>query len=496
MASTQIGGFVLANDAQATPELYSVITGSTSDDILAWVEPGLLNELRSAFQSSNPFATLDEGRTCWRKLLQSALHFLKINDRRERAYLVKTQPKLSSNKTTWETPGARENQQANVYGFNELYDYFEQFSHFESMLYGAEHYYRDHLLHPLNVWLIGLHILSKAATSFTCRVSKHARIAAAPFARPEWENPEASDFELSTAELAAMWTIAALTHDLGYPLEKVERINDQLEQMLAKFGRIEFSRSRFTFQTQHDHLVRQLLQIISSRTVHCGAGADGWRTHVRSKYLAKFAKSWEMFDHGIVSALILMKALTYFLESDCCLDESATLNLEDARQFAIRGEVLHAIAAHTAPKIYHLSASTLPFLLVLCDELQEWGRPTMAEMRVGCLTGMARKVEIDTLLMPSGEESTIACSLHYKEADYQRQEEHAKRVFRAWHERLRPALYDVNRRMTFRWDLKFENSPAPWSFVLDTREDVFRQMAATKPNGSAFAFLEPRDVLA
>ena len=37
-----------------------------------------------------------------------------------------------------------------------------------------------------------------------------------------------------------MWAIIALTHDLGYPLEKVEKINDRLELMLSEFGKIGF----------------------------------------------------------------------------------------------------------------------------------------------------------------------------------------------------------------------------------------------------------------
>ena len=46
----------------------------------------------------------------------------------------------------------------NVYGINDLFEYFKQFSKFESTLYGADKYYRDHLVHPILVWIIGLHI--------------------------------------------------------------------------------------------------------------------------------------------------------------------------------------------------------------------------------------------------------------------------------------------------------------------------------------------------
>ncbi|GAI92790.1 unnamed protein product, partial [marine sediment metagenome] len=41
-------------------------------------------------------------------------------------------------------------------------------------------------------------------------------------------------------------------------------------------------------------------------------------------------------EHGIVSSLILLRSLSYFLETDLLLDQQSDLKVEDARQFAIR----------------------------------------------------------------------------------------------------------------------------------------------------------------
>ena len=67
-----------------------------------------------------------------------------------------------------------------------------------------------------------------------------------------------------------------------------------------------------------------------------------------------------------------MKWLVYFLESDYDLTQSKALKKEDARQFIIRREALRAIAIHTCPDIYHLRSNTFSFLLIICDDLQEW----------------------------------------------------------------------------------------------------------------------------
>ena len=317
---------------------------------------------------------------------------------------------------------------------------------------------------------------------------------ASDHADPNPEPPQdrfISSLYISTAELSAMWAIIALTHDLGYPLEKVEKINDRLELMLSEFGKIGFLRSSFTFQTQHDHMVRVMLDLISSivcikpgSQVEVDANKNilkEWATRLRTKYHTKFSKSWEMFDHGIVSSLLLLKSLTFFIESDLSSDSHSKLSGEDARQFTVRSEILHAIASHTTPKIYHLSANALAFLLVLCDELQEWGRPRMTELRSGRLKSGAEKVIIDYCTI-TPIESSISCSLHYDDKlSPPQQSENAKRVFKAWHERLRPAVDDTKRLMHFTWNLHFPGNVIPWVFDLNTKKDVFNQLQCHGP---------------
>lgn len=431
---------------------------------------------------------LDRLQKIWKALLVDAIHFLKINDKREREYFSK-----DKKKTTMDTDGAEAAAINSVYGIEELFGYFKQFSDFESILYGTDKYYRDHVTHPIKVWLIGQHILAKFGSTFSFSVGgKHIPVKDAKHADDSFEPPQdrvLDSLYISTAELSAMWAIIALTHDLGYPLEKVEKINDRLATMLNEFGKIGFSRSSFTFQTQHDHLVRVMLNLISS-TVCTEASPDSngkkseiqkWATRVRTKYHTKFSKSWEMFDHGIVSSLLLLKSLTFFIESDLSTDIHSKLSGEDARQFTVRSEILHAIASHTTPKIYHLSANTLSFLLVLCDELQEWGRPRMTELRSGRLKSGAKTIEIEECSITSSD-SSICCSILYDdEFTVEQQKEHAKRIFKAWHERLRPAVDDTKRIMHFRWKLKFKGNAIPWVFDLDTKREVFKQLECNGP---------------
>jgi hypothetical protein len=406
--------FILANKKVSSAKLYNILSQANPEfpeKYLAFLAPARIEQLNTIFHQDNvkeKLKCLKTLRGLWRNVLIDAIYFLRINDTREKAFFDIND---SKNKTTMKSEGVAELAEQNVYGINDLYKYFEQFSEFESTLYGADKYYRDHLVHPILVWIIGLNVLKEYGKNFNIRVCSNAKIIASDCALPEWfTSDEEIDLELkiSTAELSAMWTIIALTHDLGYPLEKVEKINDQLEKMLSQFGKIGFSRSRFNFETQHDHLVRFLLDFISSVAKPIVKTFGGtynpkdkgsedsedkyrWITHKRTKYFTKFSKSWEMFDHGIVSSLILLKSLTFFIESDHSSDFYEKLKKEDARQFSIRSEILHSIAAHTTSKIYHLATNNLPFLLILCDDLQEWARPTLGDMRDG-IKGSAKKV--------------------------------------------------------------------------------------------------------
>ena len=493
--------------------IFNINDAANAPNVLAFLRENTLTTLKTKF--SNPeraqtsFKSTDSLRGTWKTLLLDAIYFLRINDYRENHFFEDIE---RINKTKMRSEGVPESISSNVYGIEELVEYFAQFSDFESTLYGADKYYRDHIVHPLNVWFIGLHIIKEYGKCFKLRVMNEISVEDCDCAKREWfetkialqkdkgqaapdgdkpgekELPtESGGCRLSLAELAAMWTVVALTHDLGYPLEKVEKVNEKLEKMLSKFGKIGFSRFRFNFEIQHDHLVRFLLNLISALAKPLRKpdkeneyDFTKWRTHIRTKYYSKFSKSWEMFDHGIVSSLLLLKSLTFFIESDFCSEHNEPLSREDARQFAIRSEILHAMASHTTAKIYHLSPDNLPFLLILCDDLQEWSRPTLGDMKIG-IKGDAVSVQLQKFEINEGG-SSIHCLINYPECDYDDQQEHAIRVFKVWLERFRPALDDKERSIDFFWEIQFGNDTA-WSFRLDTSQrKIFKTFIYKRPN--------------
>lgn len=101
---------------------------------------------------------------------------------------------------------------------------------------------------------------------------------------------------------------------------------------------------------------------------------------IQPKYYLKYTKSLEKNKHGIISAVIIYKMLLYFIESDFNLNDDYVYNMENARQFYIRREILRSIASHTCSDIYNIKNTTFSSLLFICDEMQEWGRKSWNDL--------------------------------------------------------------------------------------------------------------------
>ena len=294
------------------------------------------------FQYDKDFRLLHEYLLeLWPLVLTDALQGLKRHDRRE------YNPD-NEHMDTFFDPASL--------GTTELMEVLTGFSDFEGMLYGASpDRYRDHVAHSFKVWIIGHGILNSC---FNAQLSSE-------------------DYEITENEWECMWAITALCHDVGYPLSHIEKINDKARSTLKKQGLMHQADLSFTFSQQmmpfHDTIIKMMASDPVKKTCR------RYYTHLQNKYYLKLLKSFDRLDHGIISSLLISKALVYFLESDYSHDSRKHLDQEDVRQFFIRREILRAIAAHTCQDIYHLTFDNLSILLYLIDEIQCWGRPTLEQ---------------------------------------------------------------------------------------------------------------------
>jgi len=253
------------------------------------------------------------------------------------------------------------------FGIIEIKEYFEKFSKFEEILYGTDRYYRDHSLHVIRVFFLGFYLLSSKLSdesdfeinfeSIEIRSSKCLK----------------RNF-ISIDEMQAIWTIIALAHDLGYPIEMIEKINKKITGLIKYYGPSGIEEFKYHLPLQNQFLNDFILKFISSKLTQ-KEKEDEYYTVIQNKYYLKFAKAFENFSHGIMSCILLMKHLVYFKESDYSHSRLNFLVERDAIQFLIRRTILRSIASHDNQDIYHIFPNNFLFLLVFCDDLQEWDRP-------------------------------------------------------------------------------------------------------------------------
>lgn len=409
----------------------------------------------------------EAAKELWKELLIDTICLLKLNDSREKVY---SDIPIDDMKAFSEHFDQIRNRTS--HGIDELLLYYDDFVAYESVLYGTEKYYRDHIEHVLQVWGVGIGLIFEDKPVILNDI-QHLKFNSE--IRFHKENKGAPNV-ISQSELWAMWTIIALCHDLGYPIEKTSKINQHVRKIISQFGCLSFNELDFSFDLLNSFIVEKFINISSSKAMYID-GAQEHRTKIQHKFRDKFAKSLEDYKHGMFSGLLLFKKLVYFLETDYGPDDNP-LSDEDLRQFMIRREILRAICGHTCPKIYHLDLNTLSFLLILCDEIQEWNRPRLAELLDHRLDNFVPTNCIKKFDVTNGDSNK--CEVHiesnYGDMKFDPQKNKSLlealvvKKFKNFNYLLRTAKDDTRRKIVFQWDILF--SEISYSFKLDSDESA------------------------
>ena len=318
-----------------------------------------LKELKKSIRDDDDdyhiFNYIDIIKDTWKIIIGKSIKCLRFFDTRE--------PFLS-----------HPNKRPIAYGVNELSNYFEYYSDFESMLYGGGKYYRDHVVHVFRVWLLGLACLLDNNADYLNKITIQ------------------QDIKINPLEKVSIWSMIALTHDLGYPLEKAQEIIDKTKNMMKSFISNPIVSMDLSFNGIQNNMNDFVIRFMSSKMHEIDTMCPKEDSHTDSskqyvarlqpKYYFKLQKSLECCKHGILSSIIIYKLLIYFLESDFNINEDYRFNEEDVRQFYIRREILRSIASHTCHDIYHLSMLSFAYLLIIADDSQEWGRKRLSELYV------------------------------------------------------------------------------------------------------------------
>ena len=275
-------------------ELLGILSEITKDRLNA-----LWNLVKPADPDSRAGILIDhhrDVRDLWYNLLIDAVHALKVRDAREKAEIRGFDDSNATKRTKARKKSA--------YGINELLEYFDAFESFEGNLYGSEPVYRDHVVHVLRVWLIGVRILLEEGVHNlnvgmralgSHKQSKAGDVPAVAIkddpTQAEKANLKKCDIGVWNEELWGIWTLAALCHDLGYPLEKTYKVNAAVDTMLRHFGQISMRSAVYSFKEQHHALTRETLKLVASKTCLADEGRCTYKTQIQEKFHTKFARS-------------------------------------------------------------------------------------------------------------------------------------------------------------------------------------------------------------
>lgn len=214
---------------------------------------------------------------------------------------------------------------------------FGRVADYERNLFSLFPFYRDHVVHSIRVFLTGLYLLkviNEKLPSLYERCFKSDEIDFPTFLK---------------------WLLASTYHDIATPIEKFEEMNQALMDFYGQFPEFTFERAR----------LRPLQSWIVSLPDFFSAIAPD------PKIQANLLRGLDRNEHGILGAVTLL-----YLSVRGMIDLPEVPS--DYYELYIQGYVVPAargIAMHNAKgSTVTFEESPLSFLLILCDEIQEWGR--------------------------------------------------------------------------------------------------------------------------
>lgn len=230
---------------------------------------------------------------------------------------------------------------------------------------------RDHYVHSVNVFLLGLAIYSQN--------KKFRNIIENDFNNtPIKYRIYNTDVEMFLFE----WGIASLCHDIGYPMEIT---NNQIKKFINLVSFDEYKTdnaipyigfNRFdVINSLHSSKEIKPLDLLSSN-IHNRIGTDLFITREKLySFLENMQKSG-FVDHGFYSAIILLKWYGYLIEDLYDKKEKFNHPIVNSAGAILLHNYYKNVLMKEPFSLGNLICENHPtaYLLILCDELQEWNR--------------------------------------------------------------------------------------------------------------------------
>lgn len=249
---------------------------------------------------------------------------------------------------------------------------------------------RDHFVHAVNVFLCGLSIYIENSNY------RDAFAGAVP------EKEYAYSYQTKYEEFFFRWGVASLFHDVGYP---VEIVGHQINRFIRMVADADGDEVRVKAQIRYENFeeLNHIMEVIPKRQftkayydayescsyvdlltpndllahrIHRTLGTDLDATkRAIDRFVDDMAKSG-FIDHGYYSAIIILKWYGYAMQMSGerperffwpVLDSATAILLHNYYRNALQKPPFSLGAMRP-------EANPIAYLLILCDELQEWNR--------------------------------------------------------------------------------------------------------------------------
>lgn len=238
-------------------------------------------------------------------------------------------------------------------------------------------YYRDHLIHSFQIFLLG------------CYIVERANVESLPI-----------DFFSNMNRFLRTWFLISFYHDIGYMVEKLIDLGIEIQKTyFERIGGIKLSEIKLTISDELDKIFKDYMKILTEGII---IGENNKFILEKNNDIEEQKKiiynelleNYKMRDHGIMSSLFLY--YTIYLDIDSLHDETLKVQYLQELNIACCAIAIHSIEKQR--KIY-INFMKNPFgcLLILCDNIQEWNRPRLKGLKLYELDlWESLEIEVDT----------------------------------------------------------------------------------------------------
>lgn len=324
-------------------------------------------------------------------------------------------------------------------GYDDLFKYFDEYVNFEELIFASDSFYRDHTMHCLWVYFLGEYLVKNEEFKGLFEEYNHKMHMMKGFSQAIEncglrnyfkEFNSVTNFNDTEEYEDSIRCVAALTHDLGYPIKKIYKVNSCIGKILPYFSLNNYNEFNFNYNPIQQGFIDNFIGCMS-KTVKFSSDVEeddeaeeikelsykiferdkkGYLSVMKEEELKKlnstdlklmkkmlamkeyivestnvrlrYYNDMEKYQHGIMSAFLLMKTVKAFSTMKFSYTDNRKFQMEsgEIKDFFTKRSILATITNHTSEGYRISDIGGASEFLIIIDELEEFSRISRANM--------------------------------------------------------------------------------------------------------------------